>query len=198
MIPILILGAGSSSRMRGRDKLQETIEGVPLLRMTAQQAVATGQPVFVTLPQRPHPRYDALEGLDITAIPVPDANLGMSASLKRGVANLPAADAALVVLADMPELTRHHMQDVIKARAAHPEAVVWRGADSDGRPGHPVLLDASLFPQIAELQGDSGAQKIIAQAVPRVHLVQSVGAAAHIDLDTPEAWETWRQSRDAQ
>ena len=54
MIPILILAAGSSSRMQGRDKLLETIDRVPLLRRTVNSALGTDHPVYVTLPQQPH------------------------------------------------------------------------------------------------------------------------------------------------
>ncbi|NBR54129.1 MAG: nucleotidyltransferase family protein, partial [Rhodobacteraceae bacterium] len=44
MTPILILAAGKSSRMRGRDKHLEEIDGVPLLRRLALAALALGEP----------------------------------------------------------------------------------------------------------------------------------------------------------
>ena len=194
--PILILAAGNSSRMRGRDKLLQEIDGVPLLRRTAKRALATGHKVYVTLPAAPHPRHGVLEDLDVTPVPVPDATLGMSFSLKGGVAHLPSGtEAALILLADMPDLTTGDMQSVIDARRAHPDALVWRGADGEGRPGHPVLIDARLFPEVGKLSGDQGAQPLISAAHPHVHLVTSVGNAARTDLDTPEAWDAWMQKR---
>ena len=42
MIPILILAGGASSRMQGRDKLLEDVDGVPLLRKQVLIAAATG------------------------------------------------------------------------------------------------------------------------------------------------------------
>ena len=33
MIPILILAAGASRRMRGQDKLLQVVDGMPLLRL---------------------------------------------------------------------------------------------------------------------------------------------------------------------
>ena len=60
-LPILILAAGQSSRMRGRDKLLEEIDGVPLLRRQVDMARAAGLgSVFVTVPEVPHPRHDIL------------------------------------------------------------------------------------------------------------------------------------------
>ena len=196
MIPILILAAGTSRRMRGRDKLLETIDTVPLIHRTANRALATGHPVYVTLPPQPHPRYDALEGLDVTCIPVPDAELGMSESMKAGIAGLPKeAEAVLVVLADMPELDTHHFLDMVDARTEAPDALVWRGVDENGTPGHPVLFDASLFPLFDNLSGDNGAQQIVSHAKLRVHLVKGLGRAARVDLDTPEAWDAWRKDQ---
>ena len=91
-ISILIPAAGASSRMRGRDKLTETVDGLPLLRRQALRAIDTGAHVAVTLPDPDHPRTAALQGLPVQVIEVPDSDLGMSASIRRGVASEPAAE----------------------------------------------------------------------------------------------------------
>ena len=61
MIPILILAAGQSARMRGRDKLAEPVGGVPLLRRQAAMAAEVGD-VCVALPRADHPRAALLDG----------------------------------------------------------------------------------------------------------------------------------------
>ncbi len=116
-IPILLLAAGQSSRMRGRDKLLEPIDGVPLLRRQAIRALsATEGPVLVLLPPAPHPRYDVLDGLGVTLVPVPDAAEGMNASLRRAIAALPKdAQAAMVLLADLPDLTVDDLKFVMQS-----------------------------------------------------------------------------------
>ncbi|WP_370741664.1 NTP transferase domain-containing protein, partial [Pseudooceanicola lipolyticus] len=49
-MPILLLAAGQSARMRGRDKLMERVEGRPLIRRQADIArAATSGPVIVAL-----------------------------------------------------------------------------------------------------------------------------------------------------
>ncbi|MEP1498141.1 NTP transferase domain-containing protein, partial [Pseudophaeobacter sp.] len=40
-IAILLLAAGASARMRGRDKLMEDIEGAPLLSLICSRAAQT-------------------------------------------------------------------------------------------------------------------------------------------------------------
>ena len=92
---IILLAAGQASRMRGRDKLLEAVEGQPLLRRQAAMARrATSGPVLVALPPAPHPRYGALDDLDVTPLPVPDAAEGMNASLRTAFAALLASDVA--------------------------------------------------------------------------------------------------------
>jgi hypothetical protein len=82
---ILLLAAGASSRMRGADKLLEPVEGVPLVLRQARVALATGASVIVTLPLDRPLRNAALAGLELTTAPVPDAALGLSASIRAGV-----------------------------------------------------------------------------------------------------------------
>ena len=108
-IPIILLAAGQSSRMRGRDKLQEIVEGEPLLRRQARIArAATRGAVIVALPPAPHPRYALVADMEVEALPVPDAAEGMNASLRAGFAALPAGTpAAMVLLADLPEPPTH-------------------------------------------------------------------------------------------
>ena len=65
-LPVILLAAGASTRMRGRDKLMEDLGGQPLLRHQARLAQSIG-PVTVALPPAPHPRYTAISGLDVAA-----------------------------------------------------------------------------------------------------------------------------------
>ena len=73
MITIIILAAGSSSRMRGRDKLLEKIDDIPLLRQQALAALAVSNDVIITLPPAPHPRYRTVSDLNVSPLSVKDA-----------------------------------------------------------------------------------------------------------------------------
>jgi len=54
-----------------------------------------------------------------------------------------------------------------------------------GRAGHPVVLDRSIWPDVAALRGDAGARALIAAGAGPVALVE-VGGDAPQDIDTPE------------
>lgn len=190
--PVLILAAGQSRRMGGRDKLLEEIDGVPLITRLARAALATGQPVFVTLPPQGTSRRTALQGEPVRIVTAERAPDGMAASLVAGLAALPdTADAVMILLADLPEIGADDLRAVMAAAASAPEAI-WRGATQDGRPGHPVVFPKRLFGELAGLKGDSGAQAVIKAHAQDLRLWSLPGQRAVTDLDTPEAWAAWR------
>lgn len=193
-LPIVILAAGASSRMQGRDKLLEDVGGIPLLRSQAHKARATTRgPVLIALPAAPHPRYHALAGLEVDILPVPDAAEGISASLRRSFAALPAdAPCAMLLLADLPDITADDLRRVAAAVDLDSDVLVWRGATVDGAGGHPIVFRRSMFAHFATLQGDHGGAEVVAQAKGRIALIPLEGRRARRDLDTPEDWAAWR------
>ena len=196
-IPIILLAAGQSSRMRGTDKLLQQVDDMPLLRRAALIALDAG-PVIVALPPEPHARYDALDGLPVQIVPVPDAAEGMNASLRTAMQHLPAeASAVIVLLADLPELTSSDIKTVAQSVVKDAGFLIHRGTTSDGKPGHPVAFDRSLFPELRALSGDEGAQTVVKRHKDRVKLIPLPGNRARLDLDTPEAWAAWRAKRDS-
>lgn len=196
-LPIIILAAGQSRRMRGRDKLLEDIDGMPLLRRQAEMARSvTRGPVIVALPPAPHPRFAVLSGLDVTALPVKDADQGMNASLRAAIAALPRNSAcAMVVLADLPDLTPDDLKSVAQAVDLVSETKIWRGATSDGKAGHPIVFHADLFGELTALTGDSGGREVAQAHLGQTVLVTLPGNHARADLDTPEQWALWRKAR---
>lgn len=188
---ILLLAAGASSRMLGRDKLAEEVEGEPLLSRICRRAALTGLPVYVTIPNDAHPRT----GLTGTArtVPVPDAHEGMAASIRRGIAALPVGTEGVMLLpADMPEL---ETQDLLHV-AAHfhgKDGPILRATSADGQAGHPVVFPSRCFVALRDISGDQGARALL--KLDKVQYVALPGHHAITDLDTPEAWAAWRAAR---
>ncbi|MEP5729656.1 MAG: nucleotidyltransferase family protein [Sulfitobacter sp.] len=196
--PIIILAAGASSRMRGRDKLLEDIDGSSLLRRQVNVALhAKIGPVYVALPVSPHPRYTVLQGADVQIISVVDAQEGMGASLRTAFAALPSqAQCAMLLLADLPDLEVSDLQKIHGAIDLDGPALIWRGITQEGAPGHPIVFHNNLFAEFAKLTGDSGGREVVAVAQGHVVHVALSGNRARNDLDTPEEWANWRAKRD--
>lgn len=195
-IAILIPAAGASSRMRGRDKLIEEVDGTPLLRRQAMRAVATGAHVAVTLPDHDHPRAQVLAGLPVQLIAVPDASEGMSSSIRRGVGLLPRGLKAVVILpGDMPEIESEDISKLIDGFTSVPFPMLQQATTKDGTPGHPVLFPEDCFMALQTLTGDQGARDVLKANAHRVRHVPIADSRALTDLDTPEAWRKWRETR---
>lgn len=196
--PIIVLAAGQSSRMRGADKLLQDVGGRPLLRQQVENARAvTGGPVLVALPVSPHPRYEAIADLDVTPVPVPEAREGMNASLRTAFAALPEdASCAMLLLADLPDLTQADLRKVADAVDLGSDTLIWRGVTQDGAAGHPIVFRSDLFGAFEALTGDGGGREVVAQAQGRITLVPLEGNRARRDLDTPEDWDDWRAEKD--
>lgn len=192
-VHILILAAGASSRMRGADKLMQQVRRKPLLRNVAETALATGSPVSVTLPPDALTRREAVRDLPVRIIDVPDAELGMSRSLVRGIDALTEAgpeDGVMVLPADMPGFTRAALTDLIDRFRAEPDLIL-RGGGLDGQPGHPVIFPRDLWPALSRVTGDEGGRAVIQQNQDRVRVIPLPDAMALVDLDTPEDWAAW-------
>ncbi|AHD01028.1 nucleotidyltransferase family protein [Leisingera methylohalidivorans] len=190
-IAILLLAAGASSRMEGRDKLMEDVDGLPLLALMCRRAALTGLPVFVTLPSSTHPRAAAIGSA--IPVPVPGADEGMAASIRCGVAALPPeAEAVMLLPADMPEV---ETQDMLHLAAHFPGDgnPVLRATSEDGTQGHPVLFPRRCFAALKTLSGDQGARSILtSEPLQMVPLPEN---HALTDLDTPADWAEWRSRR---
>ena len=189
---IVIPAAGASSRMRGGDKLLEHVDGRPLLRLVAERALATGFPVRVALPSADHPRARALAGLNVEIVVVENWADGMSASLKAAVAQIETD--VMIVLADMPNITPQLMTALAEARNSDASALIWRTQTPNGKAGHPALFDASLLPEFAALSGDQGAAPVIKTHAAALCLMPIADDNSQLDLDTPEAWDMFRQT----
>ena len=187
-LAILLLAAGSSSRMAGRDKLLEPVAGEPLIALLTRRAMLTGLPCYITLPSLSHPRAGWI-GESIPVL-VPDAAEGMAASIRAGIAALPNhIESVMILPTDMPEV---ECQDLIHFAAQYKssDGPILRACAADGTPGHPVLFPRRYFDALLVLKGDSGARSIMENE--KVQLITLPGHRATTDLDTPEAWAAWR------
>jgi CTP:molybdopterin cytidylyltransferase MocA len=117
-----------------------------------------------------------------------DWERGPGASLRCGLAALPAeAEAAVVVLADGPDLDPAAIDRVIERWRTEPAPVV--AATYNGTRLHPVLLDRSAWPRIP----DQGARTLDAVLVS----CDDLGPPGDVDVadDVPDRLKPW-SSRD--
>lgn len=186
-VAALVLAAGRASRMSGSHKLLAAFDGQALVRRSVEAALAARpERVLVVTGHRADEIEAELAGLEVDIIRNPDHAQGMSTSLRAGVSALdPGCDGVAVMLADMPHVTGADVRRLLDAFAASGGQAVVR-AVSGGKRGNPVVLPRGTFSAILQLEGDVGARHIVESVGLDVVDVE-IGAAAHVDVDTPEA-----------
>jgi molybdenum cofactor cytidylyltransferase len=184
----LILAAGRSTRMGGPNKLLAEIGGKPLVRIAAEQALASrARPVLVVTGHQQDKVVAALRGLPVAFTHNPDFADGLSTSLKAGLSALPAdVDGALVCLADMPQVDAALLDRLIGAFDPQQGALVVVPT-IEGKRGNPVLWSRRFFPDLMALRGDVGARHLIGGFSEAVLEVPVSGKGAMTDVDTPAA-----------
>lgn len=177
----VVLGAGAGSRFGG-DKLRAPWAGGLLVE--AALAAARAAPVDgVILVTRPGDRL--VEDAALRIVEAADWAKGMAASLKAGIAALPAsATGAYVFLGDMPRTPVAVLPALASAlHAGAPAAApTW-----DGKLGHPVLFAAALFPDLTALSGDRGARRVLERLGDRLARIPAPDEGVLFDVDTPDA-----------
>jgi molybdenum cofactor cytidylyltransferase len=122
----------------------------------------------------------AAPGVELVRVPNPKPKLGMSHSLRLGLAAVPAAaDAAVILLGDQPTVPLATITAVLGARGSRPLVA----ASAGGRLAPPVLVERSHFHLADATAGDVGLRQILAA---RRDEVTTVEVGAHVaDVDTP-------------
>jgi molybdenum cofactor cytidylyltransferase len=191
-VAAVVLAAGRSSRWRSDSgsettKLIAPLEGKPIVRRVVESAVAShAAPVVVVLGYARESVEAALAGLSVTLAFNADYVSGLASSLRVGLAATPAdADAALVLLGDMPRVEARLVNALIAAFAGRPDARAV-APFQHGRRGNPVLLARALFDRAMRLEGDEGARRLLA-ALDRRDIVEifAPNHDAAFDIDTP-------------
>lgn len=185
----LLLAGGAGSRMGGPKALLE-LGGEPLVQRGIRLLRDGGcTPVVVVVGAAAEAVRPLCGGAQV--VEAPDWASGMAASLRAGLAALDA-DACVVALVDQPLVTAVAVE---RLRAAHEAGARAAVATYAGRARNPVLLDRSVWPDVAAAAtGDEGARSWLRAHPGLVVAVDCTDAGAPDDLDTPQDLAALRQA----
>lgn len=174
-VAAVILAAGASRRF-GTPKQIARLGDRTMLEAVVDLAREAGlDPIIAVVPP----------GLVVQADVVPEVNpdpaAGLSRSVQRGLAAVPAeVDAALILLGDQPTLSIDAIHAVLAAARGNRPVVA---AHATGVIGPPVLVMRSAFALADETTGDEGLGGVLGRHAEMVTTVE-VGEHAP-DVDTP-------------
>ena len=179
----ILLAAGSASRM-GTDKLSLLYKGNRIIDRSLEPLLAS--PLISEVIIVVSPGFRLRVGRPrCTVVVNHDCQEGMASSLRTGVRAASAdAEAYLVALADMPEITADILTTLIEAFARSERQILVPVYKR--RPGHPVILHRECRDRLLRLRGDVGARMIIRRHPEIVEYFSTDHPAVVFDVNTPE------------
>jgi molybdenum cofactor cytidylyltransferase len=190
---VAILAAGRGSRLGG-DASKPLLDwrGRPLVAWALDAALGSGlAPVVVVVGYRGDDvRAVVAAERTVQIVDNPEWEEGIASSLRAALTALtpvPHVDALAVGLADQPLVGAAAYARLAAAGGAAPI----RAARYDGRPGNPVWLARSLWPEAMQLRGDTGARTLMRDGTVEWIDCTDTGSAA--DIDTLEDLERLQQ-----
>ena len=194
-IVFLFLAAGTSSRMRGSDKLLKEIDGVPLIQRTLDEALKLNFPVYVTIPVNDTERKLIVSKTNAVIIEVKDADLGMGQSIVTGLIettkNLNFQSLAICP-SDLPGLSAGALRKLIDFFLKNPEMICRPTKIGKSKMGHPVIFPKKYFEELKLIKGDMGARNILHKNGKGFNRFETDEDSYFIDLDTPEDFNNWK------
>ncbi|MFP4846155.1 NTP transferase domain-containing protein [Winogradskyella sp. PE311] len=181
-IAIIILAAGSSSRMKEPKQLL-TIRKKTLLGIAIENALNSKcSKVFCVLGANAELIKNSINNYEIETIVNTEYNKGLSSSIIKGIEHIKPKlfDAAIIMLADQPNLHSDYLDKLIKIFKANQEKII--ASNYSGINGVPAIFPKRTFQQLLKLNGDKGAKEFLNSGLIIVKSIQSKDEL--IDIDT--------------
>lgn len=199
MISCVLLAAGLSSRMAGRNKLLMSLQGKIILAHTLEALLAceAGE-VIVVLGYQSKEIQFFIDSNNYAVKTVYNKHFatGMTSSIKAGVEIVSSeADGIMICLADMPFINPNQYNQIIKgfnqAKQSNPGAIVI--PCYHGKRGNPVIFSTTYKSEILsheKMEGCKGLIKDHQQNVTEINLNSNFITQ---DIDTQEEFESAKQ-----
>ena len=178
---LAVLAAGQSTRLRGAHKLLLPYPDQPLILSSVQTALASDLgPVAVVLESETGPVAQALGGFPVLLIENPDAEDGVSTSIRKAAEWAFQTNNALVLLlGDEPDVDPAVLKAMVERWYVDQPAAL--RAQYRDRPGHPSLVTERFLRETSNLTGDRGLAHRFEITTEYDFLVD---AEAPVDIDT--------------
>jgi len=195
-ISAIQIAAGLSSRMKGPNKLLQDIGGRSLVEHGFSQLITSDVGEVIVVTGRDAEQME----LSITKSRLPSPKfvfnpnfeMGMTTSIQTGLQAIEKADAVMICLSDMPELTSQDYTDLIKEfkiQGSQDKIMVPYNGE---RRGNPVIFGASFFEQIKEHKEPNGCSSIVKANKDKLLLFETSSSHYFFDIDTPETLKAYK------
>lgn len=190
-IAILLLAAGSSTRLKEPKQLLD-IHGQPLLLRAVETAYAcAGEQTFVVLGSGFEMHENLISDLPVKIIQNKSWEKGMGNSIKAGLSYIIKAvaqvEAVIIMVCDQPLVTEAYLTKMRRKYNEGDKKII--ASSYAATLGVPALFDKSMFPSLLELDDTHGAKMIIERNPEDVETISFPEGA--IDIDTSQDYQNF-------
>ncbi len=160
MISSILLAAGQSKRMNGKNKLTEEIKNIPLIKHSVKNILLSSVEELIIVLGYQKEIIEKIIDKDekIKFVFNKDFESGMASSIKIGLNHLSKnTQAFFICLGDMPLVHSDIYNQLIKSRNQKDILV----PTYNGQRGNPVFFNKSMKEKIVSIKGDVGAKEIL-------------------------------------
>ncbi|RFU70494.1 nucleotidyltransferase family protein [Peribacillus saganii] len=186
-IGAVILAAGLARRM-GEAKQFLSLDGNPLFLHSVDLAIrAKLDPIILVVGNNKQQYEKYLSSYpNVIVLENKQYQEGMGTSLRLGVSQLDCkVEGVFILLADQPFVDVTVIQNMANKFKADGSRSIVRPVYS-AMEGHPILFPSSLFPEFANLEGDTGGKSLIKKHWDKVSKLDFNQTDWGFDIDTPD------------
>ena len=189
MISSILLAAGQSKRMNGENKLAKKIQGIPLIKLSVKNILASSVDELIIVLGYQKEIIEKLidKNKKIKFVFNKDFENGMASSIRMGLSHLPEnTEAFFICLGDMPMVSSDIYNQLIESKNRKDILVpIYKNLQ-----GNPVLFSISMKDKIKTVEGDVGAKKIIDMNKDKILFFETNDISVTKDFNTKDSFNT--------
>lgn len=188
MISAIILAAGTSSRMKGSNKLLLPLAGKTSIEIVVENIIASGvEEVIIVTGHEAEAIQQLLQSLPVKFVYNEGYERGMTSSIKKGIAAA-NGDGYMICLSDMPFITS---QDYLQLKVFFEEKVQHDSACiclpvHKGKRSNPVVFSSLYKQEILQHEHEEGCKRILDAHTSNIHYCQVETDGVLRDIDNAE------------
>ena len=163
MISAILLAAGQSKRMINENKLVKKYKNIPLIKYAVDNVLNSSidELIIVLGYQKEVIEKIIDENKKIKFINNPNFESGIASSIKIGLDNLSKqTEAFFICLGDMPNVDKEIYNQLINLSFSNKDKEIFVPYYQE-RQANPILFSKKMKGKIQQIEGDSGAKKVI-------------------------------------
>jgi len=197
MISAIMLAGGQSSRMNGENKLIKEIEGIPLIKHSIKNILASGvdEVIIVLGFEKEIVEKCIEENKKIKCVYNKNYKTGIASSIKTGLINISKnSEAFFICLGDMPKVNQNVYNKMIKVRYKYNKKLKPQYKKEifiptyEGQKGNPILFSKFFKEKIMQINGDVGGKKILELNKNKILNILFNTNSVILDFDTQDSF----------